>query len=64
MTKRQARPYAAPSPAAKPAALANAETNPRPLKHGPSATAALPLYSMFFLGALAGKPGVAHGRKR
>lgn len=67
MTKPQARPYAAPSPsspAAKPAALARAETSPRPLKHDPSATAALPLFSMFFLGAWAGKPGMVRGRKR
>ena len=62
MTKRQARPYAAPSPAVKPA-LARAE-NPRSLKHDPSITAPLPLFSMFFLGASAGKPGVVRGRKR
>lgn len=64
MTKRQARPYAAPSPAAKPAALARTETNPHPLKRDPSATAALPLFSMFFLGAWTGKPGALRGRKR
>lgn len=63
MTKRQARPYAAPSLAAKPAALARAES-PRPPGHDPSATAALPLFSMFFLGAWAGKPGALRGRKR
>jgi hypothetical protein len=67
MTKRQARPYAAPSPsspAARPASPAKAETNPRPFKHDPSAMAALPLFSMFFLGAWTGKPGAARGRKR
>lgn len=64
MTKRQARPYAAPSPAAKPAALARAEINPHPLKNDPSATAALPLFSIFFLGAWAGKPGALRGNKR
>lgn len=64
MTKRRARPYAAPSPAAKPSALARAETNPHPLKHDPSAKTALPLFSMFFLGAWTGKPGVVRGRKR
>jgi hypothetical protein len=64
MTKRQARPYAAPSLAAKPAALARAETSPRPPGHDPSATAGLPLFSMFFLGAWAGKPGAVRGRKR
>ncbi|EJL77554.1 hypothetical protein PMI15_04643 [Polaromonas sp. CF318] len=60
MNKRQARPYTAPSPAAKPASLANAKASPRPLKHDPPA---LPLFAMYFLGAWAGKPGVVRGRK-
>lgn len=64
MTKRQARPDAASSPVAKPASLAGAETSPRALKHDPCATAALPLFAMYFLGAGAGKPGVVRGRKR
>jgi len=67
MTKRQTRPDAASSaasPAAKPASLASAETSPRPLKHHPSDMAALPLFSMYFLGAWAGKPGALRGRKR
>ena len=64
MTKKhQARPCAASSPAAKPASLAGAES-PRPLKRDPSATAPLPLFSMYFLGAWANKPGVVRGRKR
>jgi hypothetical protein len=63
MTKPQARPDAAPSPAAKPASPARAES-PRPLKHDPSAAAALPLFSMYFLGAWAGKPGAGRGPRR
>jgi len=66
MTKRQARPDAAlsPSAAARPAVLARAETSPRLLKHDLSAPPALPLFAMYFLGAWAGKPGAARGRKR
>jgi hypothetical protein len=64
MTKRQARPYTAPSPAARPAVLARAEASPRPLRHDPSASPALPLFAMYFLGAWAGKPGAVRGRKR
>lgn len=66
MTKRQARPDAASSaasPAAKPASLAGAES-PRPLKREPCAPPALPLFSMYFLGAWAGNPGALRGRKR
>lgn len=63
MTKPQARPYAAPSLAPKLASPARAES-PRPPGHDPSITAPLPLFSMFFLGAWAGKPGAGRGRKR
>jgi len=68
MTKRQARPYTASAAsaahaAARPASLAGAETHPRPTEREPSATAALPLFSRFFLGAWAGKPGMLRGRK-
>ncbi|MCZ8257152.1 MAG: hypothetical protein O9327_16005 [Polaromonas sp.] len=63
MTKRQARPYTASSPAAKPAALAPADS-PRPPRQAPSVKAALPLFSMYFLGAWADKPGVVGRRKR
>jgi|GEM_PF-1272715 len=72
MTKRQARPdaasaasaaHAASPAAARPASLAGAETHPRPTEREPSATAALPLFSRFFLGAWAGKPGMLRGRK-
>jgi len=58
MTKRQTRLYAAS------ASPARAETSPRPPKHDPSAPPALPLFAMYFLGAWAGKPGAARGRKR
>lgn len=67
MAKPQARSSAAisaaTSPAAKPASLAGAQS-PRPLKHEPGAMVARPLFSMFFLGAWAGKPGAGRGRKR
>jgi hypothetical protein len=63
MTKPQARPSAVTSPAAKPASLAGSES-PRPLKQDPGAMASRPLFSMFFLGAWAGKPGAVRGRKR
>jgi hypothetical protein len=62
MTKRQASPYAATSPAIKPASART--ENPRSLKHDPSIRAPLPLFSMFFLGASASKPGVVRGHKR
>jgi hypothetical protein len=69
MTKRQARPdtasaaSAASPAAARPASLAGAEKNPRPTEREPSATATLPLFSRFFLGAWAGKPAMLRGRK-
>jgi len=69
MTQRQARPDTAPaasaaSPAvARPASLAGAGKNPRPHQDEPSAAAAVPLFSRFFLGAWAGKPGMLRGRK-
>ena len=63
MAKPQARPSAVPSPAAKRAPLAGAQS-PRPLKQDPGAMASRPLFSMFFLGVWAGKPGAVRGRKR
>lgn len=63
MAKPQARPYAATSAAAEPAPDARAES-PRPPKHEPGAMVSRPLFSMYFLGAWAGKPAALRGRKR
>ena len=63
MTKPPTRPSPASAAAAKPARGAGAES-PRPHKHEPGAMVLRPLFSMYFLGAWAGKPGVARGRKR
>ncbi|WP_411880892.1 hypothetical protein [Polaromonas sp. YR568] len=63
MTKPQARPSPASATAAKPAHDAGAES-PRPLNHEPGAMVLRPLFSMYFLGAWAGKPGAARGSKR
>jgi hypothetical protein len=63
MTKPQARPSLASAATAKPVRGAGAES-PRPLKHEAGAMAPLSLFSMYFLGAWAGKPGAARGRKR